>query len=303
MRTSWTDTTSYGEWNAYEGTTFMGGIGVFGGDYVRADWRNAFVMTAARNNLGALIFRTRTSNAYQERMIITNDGNVGIGTMTPTAKLTIDGANGTISSTYSGATDKLIVMSSGNGVIQVTTPNTASGGIYFSDPESRDPGGVTYSHLTDSMQLRVNNATRMTINSSGDVGIGTSPAAKLDVNGTVTMHASTETISNYTNSTASYTIPDASINIRRITVNANTTINLPAFTSVAPKVYTLTVFVKQDAVGNRSVNFAGNGTDVIKWDSGVAPLTSTGASKITILQFTKPSDEGVWYGSKVWQED
>ncbi len=89
LRTSWIDTNSYGEWNAYEGTTFMGGITVMGSNVLQADWRNAFLMTAAKNDLGSLIFRTRTSNVYEERMVVKNDGKVGIGTINPTAKLSV----------------------------------------------------------------------------------------------------------------------------------------------------------------------------------------------------------------------
>jgi hypothetical protein len=142
------------------------------------------------------------------------------------------------------------------------------------------------------------------VKANGDLGLGTNtPEAKLDVNGTATMKASTVSVTLYTNSGAAYNIPDASVNIRRITLNANSTITLPSFTSATPKVYTLTVFLKQDGVGGRGVTFIGNGSDIIKWDSGVAPAISLNIGKITILQFTKPSDEAAWYGSKVWQED
>lgn len=45
------------------------------------------MLTAATDNTGSLIFRTRTAGSYAERMNITNAGNVGIGTTTPTAQL------------------------------------------------------------------------------------------------------------------------------------------------------------------------------------------------------------------------
>lgn len=117
--------------------------------------------------------------------------NVGIGTTTPTLKLVVD--TGGTAAPYSVGTDKLAVIGAGNSVIQVTTSNTGQGAIYFSDPESRDPGGVAYSHSTDSLSFRVNNANRMFIDSSGNVGIGkSSPTKKLDVAGDIQVSAGSD---------------------------------------------------------------------------------------------------------------
>ncbi|MGE3758605.1 MAG: hypothetical protein AB7H97_12655, partial [Pseudobdellovibrionaceae bacterium] len=140
---------------------------------------------------------------------------------------------------------------------------------------------------------------------AGSVGIGTGavPATALDVNGTATVNSSYEGISSYVNSTTSYTIPDTTVNIRRITLTGNATITLPAFTTPTAKVYSLTIFLKQDGTGSRTVTFAGNASDTVKWDSGTAPTISSTANKITILQLTKPSDETVWYGSMTWKEN
>ena len=144
----------------------------------------------------------------------------------------------------------------------------------------------------------------MTVTSAGLVGIGTAPAqATLDVNGAVSANATYEGISTYVNSTATYTIPDLSVNIRRITLTASTTITLPAFTAPTGKVAQLTVFLQQNGTGNFSATFVGSASDVVKWDTGGAPLISPTANKISILQFLKPADEAVWYGSMVWREN
>ncbi|MCM2354361.1 MAG: tail fiber domain-containing protein [Pseudobdellovibrio sp.] len=117
-------------------------------------------------------------------MTMTAAGNVGIGTSSPSVLLTVDDTNGSVAAPYIASTDKLAVIGTGNTVIQVTTPSSNTAAIYFSDPQSRDPGGVAYSHLTDSMSFRANGATRMTIASGGAVGIATgSPSYALDVNG------------------------------------------------------------------------------------------------------------------------
>jgi hypothetical protein len=135
--------------------------------------------------------------------------------------------------------------------------------------------------------------------------VGTSaPATTLDVNGTSSTGASIETVTSYTNSGSAYTIPDANSNIRRITLSANTTITLPSFATPSGKVWTLTVMVKQDGTGNRTLAWAAPAGDSIMWDqSATAPAPNTSASKIAIYQFTKPSDETTWYASMVWKQN
>jgi len=147
------------------------------------------------------------------------------------------------------------------------------------------------------------NATSATV--SGNVGIGTLfPATALDVLGTASVASSVESASSYVSSSTAYTIPDATTNIRRITLTDNATITLPAFASLTGKVWTITVMIKQDATGGRTLTWAVPGGDSILWDqSATAPAPSSGASKTTIYQFTKPADETTWYGSMVWKQN
>ena len=112
------------------------------------------------------------------------NGFMGLGTSNPTVKLTIDDTAGSVSAPYATATDKFAVIGTGNAVLQVTTPNTGTGGIYFSDPQSRDPGGVVYAHTTDALSFRTNNAMRMTLSASGNLGVGTTnPGYRLQTTG------------------------------------------------------------------------------------------------------------------------
>ena len=179
LRTSWVDTNSYGEWNAYEGSTFMGGISVMGSNVANADWRNAFLMSAAKNDLGSLIFRTRTSNVYEERMVVKNDGKVGIGIINPTAKLSVYGsidnsgiAVGSDTSgldiynndTNPGSYALLRLMSFGAGDLA-----SADGNYFMSKANANNDIDLFIGKFTSGG----GDQNLMTIKSNGHVGIGT----------------------------------------------------------------------------------------------------------------------------------
>jgi hypothetical protein len=303
-------------------------------------------------NDGLMTFTTKNNVLGSvERMRIDNNGNVGIGTTAPGAKLDIGGnvsafegalvTSGAYLSVSGGTfTDNALgnnaTLGSAAGLnlfssptlaataTNVTTSNvgnvliagpvkaganqtlTNSSALYIPTGAVNGAGGI----VQNAFGISVNAPSGATSNyaavfSGGNVGIGTtSPALTLDVNGSVGANATFEGASAiYDNSTAAYTIPDLSLNIRRFTVNASTTITLPAFTTPSPKVYNLTLFLKQDGSGFHSVSFLGNGADTIKWDSGAAPSISTTPGKTTIIQLMKASDEAFWYGSMTWREN
>ncbi len=71
-----TDTAGSAGFTAEENAIFMGGVEFFGSAYATAAYRNAWIMTAANNNLGKLIFRTKTGGTYYDRTTIANNGDV-----------------------------------------------------------------------------------------------------------------------------------------------------------------------------------------------------------------------------------
>ncbi|MGJ0511181.1 beta strand repeat-containing protein [Methylocystis sp.] len=144
-----------GVFPAYTGGLYMergGGFGTHGG-----------LVLATDNNAGAespIIFTT----ANTERMRVTRAGNIGIGTTTPQDKLDVNGniLLGGNTNTFAGT----VGFTNANGpAVQFWGSGTANSGRLF---------------------LNTANAVRMTVDSSGNVGIGTTtPTAQLSTTGTV----------------------------------------------------------------------------------------------------------------------
>ena len=126
----------------------------------------------ASNYSGYLsLFTTSTGGSITERMRIDSSGNVGVGTASP--------------SSYWANADDLVVATSGNTGISVVSGTTSLGYLIFADSTAggdNTRGGLGYDHSTNNMLFRVNNDTKMTIDSSGNVGVGTaSPSRDLEV--------------------------------------------------------------------------------------------------------------------------
>ena len=140
------------------------------------------------NEAAPIVFNTLAA----ERMRILSGGNVGIGTTTPTSRLTV--------TTATNAVDVLRLNNTGgdSGAVQGVTHlaiNHFNGGTNpstritaYQDSTSGWPGGMYFSTRslnTDSAPLE-----RMRITSAGNVGIGTtSPQYLLDVNGDAQINA------------------------------------------------------------------------------------------------------------------
>ncbi len=150
------DTTNYALLQANDGTTYL-------------------------NSDSGKVLNFRIGN--QSKMVINSDGNVGIGTTNPSTGLDV---NGNFQSQFTR-----IFGRSSQGYIGHRN--------FLDDIESMGNTGSTYQYnyavlvaangnhrfnASDVLSLCVQNSTKLTINSSGNVGIGTtSPNDKLEVNG------------------------------------------------------------------------------------------------------------------------
>jgi len=130
---------------------------------------------------GDYIFRTTDNNT--ERMIISNGGNVGIGVASPTVKLDVNGA---VKGTSLTSTGGVAV----GGALTGGTTGSFSGNVTFNRGTISDylvHAGDTNTYMgfsvDDTIVFYTGGGNRMTINSSGNVGIGVSPSTKLHVAG------------------------------------------------------------------------------------------------------------------------
>ncbi|MCI0330622.1 MAG: hypothetical protein L0196_06670, partial [candidate division Zixibacteria bacterium] len=121
------------------------------------------------------------------RMFINDvNGNVGIGTNAPSAKLQVNRGSG--QGLPGDLLDEGLVVNNNAASVDIASVNViggtaGSGRISFGDNASAYAGYVAYSNATDAMQVGTGGLNRMHISSTGDVGIGTTgPSARLHVN-------------------------------------------------------------------------------------------------------------------------
>lgn len=117
-----------------------------------------------------LFFNSWDGTATTTRVVVQNNGNVGIGTSTPNFPL------------------KVVASNTNYSVASFVGKNPAGASVIFSDPTTTASPGI--GSVGNSLTLWSNSLERLRIASSGNVGIGSmSPGYKLDVNGDVNIAA------------------------------------------------------------------------------------------------------------------
>ena len=105
-------------------------------------------------------------DATATRFVIDSNGNIGIGATSPSMKVNIS----------HGDQDGL----------RFNCPNDAETFIDFGDTDDNDVGQISYDHADNSMAFKTNATERMMINSSGNVGVGSTPVSTLRNDGHAT---------------------------------------------------------------------------------------------------------------------
>jgi len=176
-------------------TTFTAGSGPVAKGYgLRIDAPEVAVNSEIDTYYGAYIDGATASGTLTNKYALITEadaGNVGIGTTTPGTKLHVGaGSSATVDAGY-----QIVAESAGIAGIQILSATNQSGRVVFGDSGDNDIGMIKYDHTDNSMGFRTNGSgnERMRIDSAGNVGIGTTtPASKLDVNGTITLNGDTE---------------------------------------------------------------------------------------------------------------
>jgi hypothetical protein len=156
------------------------GIQLFGStftNYAGAMYLDATASTTGTND-AQMVFRTGSSPS--EAMRIDRSGNVGIGNSTP-------------GNFYTGANQLVVGDGSGDNGISLYGGTSGVNRIYFADGSSgaaRYDGYIEYSHSSRRLLFGTAANTRMTIDSSGNVGINTTgPTEDLHIKGKDGAHA------------------------------------------------------------------------------------------------------------------
>ena len=171
-----------GQTSASDRTLSIGSAGATHFDVTTAG-ATGIVTLNATNDLSAGKINLQTADT--DRLLISNDGDIsfyedtgttakffwdasaeslGIGTATPNYLLDVEGT---------GALMR-INSTSGNSLLQFSVPDTTSiTGINFGDSGSSNSGAIYYRHTGDSLAFTAGGSEAMRIDSSGNVGIGT----------------------------------------------------------------------------------------------------------------------------------
>ena len=143
---------------------------------------------ANANNTKSIIFSTGTATTpfFSERMRITNAGNVGINTPSPTNKLHITtGTAGSSGLRFTNLTSTNFLATNASGDVVSATTGATNGAFWGLTGNTGTSAATNFVGTTDAVDFitRTNNTEKMRVTSAGNVGIGsTTPLGRFQVN-------------------------------------------------------------------------------------------------------------------------
>jgi len=172
----------------------------------------------SKGNTGLAFYTSPADGSAVERLRIDRNGNLGIGTTTPSQKLVVSGnayiTGQLFDSSYNAGTSGQILTSTGTGTSWQNAATALAGSFFLQGGNSFGTTAVLGTNDNNNLAFETNNTTRMTILANGNVGIGTTgPVSKLHITGT---------------SANDYVTVDAGINLRAVIPPAAPTATLIA---------------------------------------------------------------------------
>ena len=226
------------------------------------------ILFPAANSVGV-------STGGTQRLVIDSSGNVGIGTSSPTDNLTIQ----------SSGASKGLTVNYPSGASQITlTANAASQAVLaFGDSSDTDIGKISYDNSSNAFRFFTNTSEKLRIDSSGNVGIGTTHADfKLDVGGPIGLFESNNIVWHDGTGTRAGQLGFTSGEVFTIKSSNSQTERLRIDSSGNVGVGTTSPDQKLHIVGNyKGVNSSGQGVQIV--NTATPYIQSLGTSTINDL--------------------
>lgn len=158
-------------------TITISSVGVSGASSVSADDDAVITADGDDDGSGDVLFKSGPDT----RMVIANDGKVGIGTTDPDGTLHAMTASGGTITPHTSA-DDFIVENSGDTGVSVFSGSSAAGYLAFGSSTNNWGGVMRYTHNNNQLYFHTDAGTNYMVFDDGNVGIGTpTPGADLDI--------------------------------------------------------------------------------------------------------------------------
>jgi hypothetical protein len=185
-------------------------------------------------------------------------GNPSIGDGTTTRSLTVNGA----SSGASGGAS-VLVQNGSTTLLGLGNKSAILGGAY---------DGAGYVYGATSLELGTAGSTRMTLDGSGNVGVGKSPSYKFDVSGTMNATRSLSAVATLTDG-ASVAL-DASLgNVFTLSASGNRTISAPTNAVSGQRI----IIAHTASGGARTLSLTTGSSGAFRFGTDITALTATGS--------------------------